>query len=1122
MKTWAVKWILASGLWLALLSLPARAGTLVVNSTSDHAVGPCDAADCTLREAITAAQTNDTITFAANVTGTITLTGGQIVINKNLTITGPGARVLEVSGNNASRIFSISGGASLSISGLDLINGVVANVVHAQGGAIYVIGSLFLNACSFSSNAANGIDFNGGTFVSPGSGEGGAIYVNDFATLVARNCTFAFNSAQGTSVSGGAIWNAGRTVLVNSTVSNNVLKPNSDLVGASYESATGGGIFQKRGTVTIVNSTIYGNNYFAIHGTTVGVGGGVAKNDGTATLQNTIVAGNTAASNTSHNVYGSFTSRGFNLLQDTQGSSGWIATDKTSATAGELKFTGLVDNGGPANTHAPLAGCVAIDMGEDSLAMDPGANLVPGDGDDSPLTTDQRGYARVVGSRVDVGAVEFEPAQIAPSFVVTTTDHHDDGLCGVADCSLWEAINASNANTANNSVITFAPTAYGTITNTTLAGGFGITRPVRISGPGADLVAVSGAGVNRLFNITSAGVIALSNVTIRDARSTSGDGGALRYNGSGTLAIDACRFTNNTTAENWSGGAIWTVGRLTITNSDFGGNKGGGGGAVYPRFGSVVTVSACSFHENEAINTAGGGLGGAMLLWDGPNVTISNSTFINNKATKSGGAIHVLANSTLNITNSVFSGNSVSAAGSGGALLNSGNMQLTGVTLNVNNADSGYGGGIHSSGTCTLTNVTLSGNTANGNSASPGYGGAIYNVGTATLTNVTLSGNSGFNVGGISRAGGSITLKNTAIARGASGENCGGFTGGTSNLSDDGTCGFSTGTENRDGINLLLGPLANNGGPTQTHLPSINPKSPLIDSGTDGGAPPTDQRGMSRPQGSGFDVGAVEVAPSDNPAIPGRLGNISTRLRVETGDNVLIGGFIVTGTQPKKVIVRGIGTSVPFFDKLENPTLELHGPAGLIESNDNWVDSPNRQAISDSTIPPSSDLESAIVATLPANGTGYTAILRGVNEGTGIGLVEIYDLDGSANSKLANISTRGLVRTADNVLIAGTIVLGEAQQKVIIRAIGPSLGIVGNLDDPSLQLLDANGTQLAFNDNWRSDQEAEIIATTIPPPSEFESAIVAALPANGASYTAIVRGVGNTTGIAVVEVYALP
>jgi hypothetical protein len=257
---------------------------------------------------------------------------------------------------------------------------------------------------------------------------------------------------------------------------------------------------------------------------------------------------------------------------------------------------------------------------------------------------------------------------------------------------------------------------------------------------------------------------------------------------------------------------------------------------------------------------------------------------------------------------------------------------------------------------------------------------------------------------------------------------------------------------------------------------------------------------------------------------PTTLANISTRLRVESGDNVLIGGFIVTGTQPKKVIIRGIGPSLGLADQLANPTLELYSGSTLLKANDDWQNSSaaDKQAIIDSTIPPTNDLEPAIVTTLAAGGAGYTAVLRGVNDSTGIGVVQIYDLDRSVDSKLANISTRGFVQTGDNVLFAGTIVLGQNPQKVIIRALGPSVPAPGAIADPTLQLVDAQGGQLAFNDNWRTGgQEAEIIATTVPPSSDAEAAIVYNLPANGATYTAIVRGAGGTSGIAVVEVYAL-
>jgi hypothetical protein len=199
--------------------------------------------------------------------------------------------------------------------------------------------------------------------------------------------------------------------------------------------------------------------------------------------------------------------------------------------------------------------------------------------------------------------------------------------------------------------------------------------------------------------------------------------------------------------------------------------------------------------------------------------------------------------------------------------------------------------------------------------------------------------------------------------------------------------------------------------------------------------------------------------------------------------------------------------------------LELRDSVGgLLMANDNWRSDQEAEIIA-TGIPPSDDLESAIVTTLPASNAAYTAIVRGVTNETGIGVVEAYDLDRTVDSKLANISTRGLVQTGDNVLIGGLIVLGPDPLRVIVRAIGPSLPVPEALADPTLELHDGSGTLIAFNDNWRSDQEAEIIATTIPPSSDMESAIVRNLAPG--SYTAIVRGVNNTTGIAVVEAYDL-
>jgi hypothetical protein len=262
------------------------------------------------------------------------------------------------------------------------------------------------------------------------------------------------------------------------------------------------------------------------------------------------------------------------------------------------------------------------------------------------------------------------------------------------------------------------------------------------------------------------------------------------------------------------------------------------------------------------------------------------------------------------------------------------------------------------------------------------------------------------------------------------------------------------------------------------------------------------------------------VTITGTPSASSQLLNISTRLRVLTGENVLIGGFIVTGTDPKKVLIRGIGPSLAasgLQGAVADPTLELHQGSAVIAANDNWKE--HQAEVEATTIPPTNDLESAIVATLAPG--AYTAILADKNQGSGVGLVEVYDLSQPANSQLANISTRGFVDSSDNVMIGGFIVGGSSggSSKIIVRAIGPSLPVSGKLADPSLELHDGNGALIASNDNWRSDQEAEIIATSVPPSSDLESAIVRTLPP--AAYTAVVRGVNNTTGVGLVEVYNL-
>jgi hypothetical protein len=254
--------------------------------------------------------------------------------------------------------------------------------------------------------------------------------------------------------------------------------------------------------------------------------------------------------------------------------------------------------------------------------------------------------------------------------------------------------------------------------------------------------------------------------------------------------------------------------------------------------------------------------------------------------------------------------------------------------------------------------------------------------------------------------------------------------------------------------------------------------------------------------------------------------NISTREMVGTGDDVLIGGLIVSGSTAKQVILRAIGPSLAAFGLsgvLQDPMLELHDNTGaLIFSNDNWRET-QEAAIEATGLQPNDDREAAIVATLDPG--AYTAILRGTNNTTGTALVEAYDLDAAPEAQFANISTRGLVGTADAALIGGLIISSEAsaQANIVVRALGPSLGaigVAGVLQDPTLELRDSNGDLVALDDNWRDTQEGIITSTGLQPSDDREAAIFAALPAG--AYTAVVHGKDETIGVGLVEAYNIP
>jgi len=673
----------------------------------------------------------------------------------------------------------------------------------------------------------------------------------------------------------------------------------------------------------------------------------------------------------------------------------------------------------------------------------------------------------------------------AQSAVLTVTNTQDSGAGSLRD---------TIAAAADGDTIQFDAALNGqaiTLTSAQIV----VDKILTINGPGADKLTVqrsteTGTPAFRIFQINRD--VTLSGLTISNGKAPADgmspeSGGGISFGGRAVLTIANCAVTGNS-SQNYGGGiacggAAFGASRVNIINSTFSGNSAPYGGAIY--------VDGIGFY----------GYAGCVA-------TITNSTISGNTATSVGGGIYNVGG--LTISNSTISGNSatVDVTASGGGIFNYGNLTIANSTISGNSAS--LGGGVTSTGGTPLT------------------------PGTLNITNSTISGNSASEGGGLhldlttytaQRSKSTIIALNTSAngpdVRGAltsDGFNLVGNNSGATILSPQASDQVGSSVSP---INPLLGPLQNNGGATLTHALLLG--SPAIDRGESSGST-ADQRGFGRrkdipslanaPGGDGADVGAFESAFAT-------LANISTRLRVQTADNAMIGGFIITGTAPKTVLVRGIGPSLPLAGALADPYIEVHGPGGeLLATNDNWQDATTRQEIIDSGLAPANELEPALWGVIDPG--AYTVVVRGKNNAAGIGLFEVYDLDQTADSRLGNISTRGFVGTGDEVMIGGTIIAGAVPARVLFRAIGPSLanfGISNALGNPVLELYDGNGVPIATNYDWRDTQEAEIITTGLAPANNLESAILRDLAPG--PYTAIVRGLDNTTGVALVEVYNL-
>ncbi len=769
---------------VAFAAADAYATTRTVTSLADSGAG-------TLRNTIAASAANDTIGFS--VTGTITLTSGELLIGRNLTILGSGTSMLTVSGNDASRVFNILTNVTVNISMLTISHGRVQGTNSPPGvtggpglgAGVYNAGTLLLNACTLTANSAIGGDQSSSSGIG-GSGFGGGVYNANGSTLWLTNCTLSGNSASGGgggssaysggAGSGGSIYNQGTLALTACTLSSNTATGGPGGVGTFGYGGNGGN----------------------------GIGGGLAQIAGGVTIRNTIIAGNSAAggiggsgdvengapgTGTGPDVSGTATSPGYNLIGKSDGSSGWVPSDQTGSSAAPLDpaLGPLADNGGPTRTMALLSGSAAIDRGNSF-----------------GLTTDQLGQPRPfensnipnAADGSDIGAYENQTATGSGSTVLNTNDNGTGSLRQVI------------AMAASGDTITFGPNVTNTITLT--SGELVIGRNLTIVGPGTRMLAVSGNNARRVFNIT-AGSVNISGLTISNG-----------------LAAGTTGLFNAGPGSPGFGGGIHNAGTLVLTGCTVSGNSATGG------------------MGGENGETAGGGPGGA---------------------------------------------------GSGGGVYNQGTLTLVACTLSGNSARGGTGGLADD-----LNSI--------GGAGGSGSGGGVYNAGTLALTACTLSsntvtgglgGDSGFGTGGnggngrgggLAQTAGSVTVGNTIIA-GNSANGGGGGSGGNAGNSGTGIGPDVFGTVTSSGYNLvgrtdgssgwvasdltgtiatplnpLLGPLADNGGPTRTIAPLAG--SAAIDAGNSFGLT-SDQRGRLRPfdnpnvanaaGGDGSDIGAYEISP---------------------------------------------------------------------------------------------------------------------------------------------------------------------------------------------------------------------------------------------------------------------
>jgi hypothetical protein len=1181
-----------AGLLLLVLLCATLAGhkSFPSSTTYRHVTNNSDSGPGSLRGEIGAASDGDVIVFDSAVwgLGTINLVNGEIAINSNITIQGPGPSALTVwmpSNSRSLRVFHVLPGHTVTISGLTIDGG------GADGAGIRNDGStLNLTNCTVTGGTPSPSDvgFGGGIYNdgSAGSanltiigctisnnrvGEGGGGLYNFAPSGGSATVSMAYSSVTGntasgnlTSSSGGGIYNngAGATIsLTNCTVSNNTAGQSG-----TVPSGEGGGIYNRDGTVTVIRTTIATNKAYLggggisssgtleIVSSTIngnrsggetldgpqGRGGGVLCS-GTMTLTNSTLSGNVASSaggglhgngtithstfalNQGGGIYASgalaightilsgvganltgstVTSLGFNMSND---NGGGFLTGPGDQINTDPRLTTLERWGGPTRTHQPSSGSPALDAGDPAFAP--------------PPSQDQRGYSRVYNGRIDIGSFEVGPAPPTPTPPPGPTPcgeivflrENFDGVAapalppgwtssfmpGPADCTPsgncalgtdW-VTTTDDPHSPPNSVFHNAP---GCVTDSFLE------TPTFVAGP-TNYASFSFWHSFDLENERDGGVLEISieGGPFVDFAALGRDPG---YNG--RIASDSFSPI--------AGRPAWT------------GNSGGYNQTYFIRFPDVAGGYRVRVRFRLASDCAGAGTGWRIdnvLVYDNigcqpptptppppfsPTPTPTPAPTATPLPTPCG--VTFSENFDGVIAPSLPGGWSTAVTGSGTSWINS-------TTFPASAPNSAFAQGQSNIGRTELISPVI---------AAPATGGILsfqnfFNLHAGFDGMVLEISINGGPYDDIIAAGGSFLA--------------GGYTHtiinccGSPIVGRMAWSGLSAGWPEAPAYltsTVNLPPSANG--------QNINLRWRLVtDSYPITGYVRIDSI-LLTPAGCTTPTPTPIITPTPLPTAtpvpsPAQALNISTRLRVDTGSNIAIGGFIINGTGPRKVAIRGLGPSLGNFglsDVLGDPTLELRGSDGAIAQNDNWQDNSSQAAqLVALNLAPTHPNESALVAVLDPG--AYTALLAGKDQTSGIALIEVYDAESGATSQLANISTRGFVRTGDNAMIGGFILGGSNENtSIVVCGIGPSLaqfGLSNVLPDPTLELRDSNGALLKANDNWQDDpvSAGQLTSRGLSPQNPLESGIFATL-APGA-FTAILAGNNAGMGIGLVEIY---